>query len=48
VAVCDAVRKAVGPRFPIEVRISGSECYAGGYGIEEALPSPGSLKGTAT
>ena len=37
VAVCQAVRKAVGPGFPIEVRISASECYAGGYGIDEGV-----------
>ncbi|MCL1828060.1 MAG: NAD(P)/FAD-dependent oxidoreductase [Oscillospiraceae bacterium] len=37
VAVCDAVRKAIGPKMPIEVRISGSECYDGGYGIEEGI-----------
>jgi 2,4-dienoyl-CoA reductase-like NADH-dependent reductase (Old Yellow Enzyme family)/thioredoxin reductase len=37
VAVCDAIRKAVGPRMPIEIRISGSECCDGGYGIEEGI-----------
>ena len=37
VAILDAIRKAVGPRFPIEVRISGSECYSGGYNIEEGI-----------
>ena len=37
VAILDAIRKAVGPKFPIEVRISGSECYAGGYDIEEGI-----------
>ena len=36
-AVCEAVRKAVGPGFPIEVRISASECYAGGYDIDEGI-----------
>ena len=30
-----AVREAVGPGFPIEVRISGSELFEGGYGIDE-------------
>ena len=34
-AVIESVRKAVGPGFPIEVRISASECYAGGYDIDE-------------
>ena len=37
IAVCQAVRKAVGPGFPIEVRISASECYAGGYDIDEGV-----------
>ena len=37
VEILDAIRKAVGPKFPIEVRISGSECYAGGYNIEEGI-----------
>ena len=33
--VLQAVREAVGPGFPIEVRISGSELFEGGYGIDE-------------
>ena len=33
--VLSAVRKAVGPRFPIELRMSGSELFPGGYDIEE-------------
>ncbi|UWG98939.1 FAD-dependent oxidoreductase [Dehalobacter sp. DCM] len=37
VSVCDAIRKAVGPGFPIEIRISGSECYDGGYGLDEGI-----------
>ena len=37
VEILKSIRKAVGPRFPIEVRISGSECYAGGYGIDEGV-----------
>ena len=45
VAVCDAVRKAVGKNFPIEVRISGSECYDGGYGIEEGIAFAKQLEG---
>jgi 2,4-dienoyl-CoA reductase-like NADH-dependent reductase (Old Yellow Enzyme family)/thioredoxin reductase len=32
-----AIRKAVGPKFPIEVRISGSECYDGGYDLDEGV-----------
>lgn len=45
VAICDAVRKAVGPKIPIEVRISGSECYDGGYGIEEGIAFAHQLEG---
>ena len=37
VEILKAIRKAVGPGFPIEMRISGSECYDGGYGIEEGI-----------
>ena len=33
--VVQAVRNAVGPGFPLEVRISGSEFFEGGYGIED-------------
>jgi 2,4-dienoyl-CoA reductase-like NADH-dependent reductase (Old Yellow Enzyme family)/thioredoxin reductase len=29
-----AVRQAIGPKFPLELRISGSEVYEGGYGID--------------
>lgn len=45
VAICDAVRKAVGPAIPIEIRISGSECYDGGYGIEEGISFAKQLEG---
>ena len=37
VEVLKAIRKAVGPNFPIEMRISGSECFDGGYGIEDGI-----------
>ncbi|MCQ2204778.1 MAG: NADH:flavin oxidoreductase, partial [Bacteroidales bacterium] len=33
--VLTSVRNAVGPGFPIELRISGSELFDGGYGIED-------------
>lgn len=33
--VLQAVRAGVGPGFPIEIRMSGSELFDGGYGIEE-------------
>lgn len=32
--VLDSVRGAVGPGFPIELRMSGSELFEGGYGLE--------------
>ena len=35
--VLDAVREAVGPRFPIEFRLSGSELFEGGYDLEEGV-----------
>jgi 2,4-dienoyl-CoA reductase-like NADH-dependent reductase (Old Yellow Enzyme family)/thioredoxin reductase len=47
VSICDAVRKAVGPAFPIEIRISGSECYEGGYDIEEGIAFARQLDGHA-
>ncbi|MDR2664802.1 MAG: 2-enoate reductase, partial [Oscillospiraceae bacterium] len=45
VETCKAVRKAVGPNFPIEMRISGSECNPGGYGIEEGIEIAKQLDG---
>lgn len=47
IAVLDAIRKAVGPSFPIEVRISGTECYAGGYDIDEGIAFSRLLDGHA-
>ncbi len=35
--VLTAVREAVGPRFPIEFRMSGSEFVEGGYDIDEGV-----------
>jgi len=35
--VLDAVRRAVGPGFPIELRISAEEYVPGGYGLSEAI-----------
>ncbi len=35
VEVLQEVRKAVGPGFPIEFRLSGSELFEGGYDLEE-------------
>lgn len=35
--VLQSVRDAVGPGFPIEFRMSGSELFEGGYGLEEGV-----------
>lgn len=35
--VIEKVREAVGPNFPIEFRMSGSECIPEGYDIDEAV-----------
>ncbi|MPW26465.1 NAD(P)-binding protein [Alkalibaculum sp. M08DMB] len=45
VAVCDAIRKEVGPGFPIEIRISGSECYNGGYDLDDGIAIAKQLDG---
>jgi 2,4-dienoyl-CoA reductase-like NADH-dependent reductase (Old Yellow Enzyme family)/thioredoxin reductase len=45
IAICDAVRKAVGPGFPIEIRMSGSECHPGGYDIDEGIAIAKQLDG---
>ena len=37
VEVCKAIRKACGKNFPIEFRMSGSECCEGGYDIDEGI-----------
>lgn len=36
--IVDSVRKAVGPNFPIEFRMSGAELCPGGYGLETSVP----------
>jgi len=45
VAVLDAIRKAVGPGFPIEVRLSGSEETPLGYDLEEGIAIAKQLDG---
>ena len=45
VEVCKAVRRAVGPYFPIEMRISGSECNPAGYDIDEGIEIAKQLDG---
>ena len=43
--VIRAVREAVGPRFPIEIRISGSEVFRGGYDISYGVKIAEALDG---
>lgn len=45
VEVCKAVRKAVGYKFPIEMRISGSECNPKGYDLDEGIAIAKQLDG---
>lgn len=45
VEVSKAVRRAVGPNFPIEMRISGSECNPAGYDLEEGVAIAQQLDG---
>ena len=47
VAVVDAIHKICGNSFPVEVRISGSECHAGGYDIDEGIVIARQLDGHA-
>lgn len=42
--VLTAVREAVGERFPIELRMSGSEVFEGGYGIDEGCKIAAALE----
>lgn len=35
--IIESVRKAVGPNFPIEFRMSGDERMPGGYGLDEGI-----------
>ena len=44
-AVIESVRKAVGPRMPIEFRLSGSEVAPEGYGIEGGVEIAKKLDG---
>ena len=45
VEICKAIRREVGPDFPIEMRISGSECHPAGYDIDEGVEIAKQLDG---
>ena len=44
-AVIAAIREAVGPSFPIEIRLSGSEVFEGGYDLEYGVRIAQALDG---
>ncbi len=46
-AIIDGIKKRCGRGFPVEVRISGSECYDGGYGIENGIAIAKQIDGRA-
>jgi 2,4-dienoyl-CoA reductase-like NADH-dependent reductase (Old Yellow Enzyme family)/thioredoxin reductase len=37
IAICDRIKAKCGEDFPIEFRMSGDECFPGGYSIEEGI-----------
>jgi 2,4-dienoyl-CoA reductase-like NADH-dependent reductase (Old Yellow Enzyme family) len=41
-AVVERIKQKCGRGFPVDIRISGSTCYEGGYGIDEEWRSPSS------
>ena len=43
--IVDRVRKAVGPGFPIEYRLSGAELCSDGFGLETSIPFAQMLDG---
>ncbi len=43
--VCKAIKKACGPNFVVEMRISGSEGFEGGYDIDEGVELAKALDG---
>ena len=47
VAICDDIHRKCGRGFPVEIRISASEIYEGGYGIEEGVEFAKQLDGHA-
>jgi 2,4-dienoyl-CoA reductase-like NADH-dependent reductase (Old Yellow Enzyme family)/thioredoxin reductase len=46
-AILARIKQLCGRSFPVEIRISGSMCYEGGYGIEEGIKIAKLLDGKA-
>ncbi len=44
-AVIDRIKQKCGKGFPVDIRISGSACYEGGYGIDEGVAIAKQLDG---
>ncbi|NLN06560.1 MAG: FAD-dependent oxidoreductase [Firmicutes bacterium] len=47
VAICDRIHQVCGRDFPVEIRITGSEVFEGGYGIETGIEQAVFLDGHA-
>lgn len=46
-AIIDGIHKKLGNSFPVEVRISGSECYEGGFDLDAGIANAMALDGHA-
>ena len=46
-AVLESIRRSVGPAFPIEIRMSGTECNEAGYDLDEGIEFAKALDGYA-
>jgi len=47
VAICDRIHQVCGKGFPVEIRITGSEVFEGGYGVETGIEQALFLDGHA-
>jgi len=45
IAIIERIKEKCGPGFPVDIRISGSACYEGGYGIDEGIAMARQLDG---
>jgi len=45
---CDRIHEICGKGYPVEMRISGSEVFEGGYGVEGGIEQATFLEGHAT
>jgi 2,4-dienoyl-CoA reductase-like NADH-dependent reductase (Old Yellow Enzyme family)/thioredoxin reductase len=47
IAIIDRIKQTCGRGFPVDIRISGSACYEGGYDIDEGIAIAKQLDGKA-